>query len=90
MRAKYDKSPKSLMGRFWRWHINFCPGWKGYFKVLSFDEQNELRKKYNSKNIGIDIKNDKKRDSNLLCFSYLYYCRTICSYTAVTVRKSSD
>ena len=30
-RAKYDKNPKSLIGRFWRWHINFCPGWKGYF-----------------------------------------------------------
>ena len=35
------------MGRFWRWHINFCPGWKGYFKALSPDEQNEIRKKYN-------------------------------------------
>ena len=35
------------MGRFWRWHINFCPGWKGYFKSLSTDEQNEIRKKYN-------------------------------------------
>ncbi|MFA6728721.1 MAG: hypothetical protein WCS17_10975 [Prevotella sp.] len=28
MRKKYDTNPKSLMGRFWRWHINFCPGWK--------------------------------------------------------------
>ena len=35
------------MGRFWRWHINFCPGLKGYFKSLSPDEQNEIRKKYN-------------------------------------------
>lgn len=25
MRAKYEKSPRSLAGRFWRWHINFCP-----------------------------------------------------------------
>lgn len=46
MRAKYDKEPKSLMGRFWRWHINFCPGWKGYFKSLSPDGQNEVRKTY--------------------------------------------
>ncbi len=46
MRGKYDKSPKSLMGRFWRWHINFCPGWKKYFKSLSPDEQDEVRKKY--------------------------------------------
>ena len=27
-RASYDKNPKSLKGRFWRWHINFCPGLK--------------------------------------------------------------
>lgn len=46
MRAKYDKHPTSFIGRFWRWHINFCPGWKKYFKILSPDEQNELRKKY--------------------------------------------
>ena len=25
-RAHYDKKPKSALGRFWRWHINFCPG----------------------------------------------------------------
>ena len=27
LRGKYDKNPKSLGGRFWRFHINFCPGW---------------------------------------------------------------
>jgi hypothetical protein len=37
MRAKYDARPKSFAGRFWRWHINFCPGWKKY--MLSLDEQ---------------------------------------------------
>lgn len=31
LRAKYEKNPKSFMGKFWRWHINFCPGWKAYF-----------------------------------------------------------
>ena len=31
MRGKYDRNPKSLAGRVWRWHINFCPGWKNYF-----------------------------------------------------------
>lgn len=46
MRAKYDKSTTSFIGRFWRWHINFCPGWKKYFKSLSIEEQDELRKKY--------------------------------------------
>lgn len=47
MRAKYDKSPNSFFGRFWRWHINFCPGWKGYIKPLSLDKQDDVRKKYN-------------------------------------------
>jgi len=46
LRAKYDKDPKSFMGRFWRWHINFCPGWKAYFTSLSDAEKDELRKKY--------------------------------------------
>ena len=31
LRAHYDKNPKSMIGRFWRWHINFCPGFKAYF-----------------------------------------------------------
>ncbi len=35
LRANYEKNPKSFFGRFWRWHINFCPGWKGYFTSLS-------------------------------------------------------
>ncbi len=47
MRAKYDKNPRSLVGRFWRWHINFCPGWKGYFTNQSQERQTELRKQYN-------------------------------------------
>ena len=46
MRAKYEKNPKSLLGRLWRWHINFCLGWKTYFKSLSTQQQEELKKKY--------------------------------------------
>ncbi len=45
-RAHYDNNPNSLMGRFWRWHINFCPGWKGYFKSLPAERQAEMREKY--------------------------------------------
>lgn len=45
-RAHYEKNPKSLLGRFWRWHINFCPGWKAYFASLSAEKQKELRAKY--------------------------------------------
>lgn len=47
MRAKFEKNPQSFVGRFWRWHINFCPGWKAYFNSLSTEEKNEIRKKYN-------------------------------------------
>ena len=46
-RAKYDNSPNSLLGRFWRWHINFCPGWKGYMASVSEEEREALRAKYN-------------------------------------------
>jgi len=49
LRAKYDKNPKSLLGKFWRWHINFCPGWKSYFTSLSADEQQVLRDQYHFK-----------------------------------------
>lgn len=47
MRAKYDYDNKSFIGRFWRWHINFCPGWKAYFNSLTPEEQEKLRIKYN-------------------------------------------
>lgn len=49
IRAKYDKDPKSLIGRFWRWHINFCPGWKGYIKSLDEEEKQFLINKYQLK-----------------------------------------
>ena len=47
LRAQYDKNPNSLIGRFWRWQINFCPSWRGYFKSLPPEKQAELREKYN-------------------------------------------
>ncbi|WP_075589742.1 hypothetical protein [Labilibacter marinus] len=50
MRSKFDSKPKSLVGRFWRWHINFCPGWKAYFNDLDESSKQELRIKYNLKN----------------------------------------
>ena len=49
IRAKYDKNPKSLMGRFWRWHINFCPGWKSYMGSLNEKEKLFLKDKYQLK-----------------------------------------
>ena len=47
IRAKFEKNPRSLLGRFWRWHIDYCPGWKAYFISLDADEQQLLRNKYN-------------------------------------------
>jgi hypothetical protein len=47
LRKKYDNNPKSFLGRFWRWHINFCPGWKTYFKSLDEKEKLLLADKYN-------------------------------------------
>ena len=47
IRAHYDAKPKSLMGRFWRWHIYFCPGWKAFFTSQGEEKKAELREKYN-------------------------------------------
>jgi hypothetical protein len=46
-RAKYDQNRKSLLGRLWRWHINFCPGWKKYFTALPTAEKASIAGKYN-------------------------------------------
>lgn len=48
-RAKYDKNPKSLGGRIWRWHINWCPGWKAYINSLSEVDTTKLKEKYQIK-----------------------------------------
>ena len=49
IRAKYDNAPKSLIGRFWRWHIKFCPGWKKYLNSLDDSTKTALKEKYNLK-----------------------------------------
>jgi len=46
IRAKYDKNPKSLLGRLWRWHTGWCPGWKKYMKSLPDEERTALAEKY--------------------------------------------
>ena len=46
LRARYDRNPRSLIGRLWRWHINFCPGWKAYLKSLPPEERSRLEEKY--------------------------------------------
>jgi len=34
LRAKAEAKSKSLMGRLWKWHTGWCPGWKAYQESL--------------------------------------------------------
>ncbi len=45
-RAKYDRNTSSFLGKIWRWHANWCPGWKKYMYSLSDNERNEIALKY--------------------------------------------
>ena len=45
-RAKYDSNPKSFLGRLWRFHANWCPGWKAYMKSLPDKQRRRLAEKY--------------------------------------------
>ncbi len=45
-RARYDRAPQSLLGRLWRWHANWCPGWRRYMAALPPERRTELAKKY--------------------------------------------
>ena len=48
-RAKYDNGPKTILGRLWRWHAGWCPGWKQYMESLPDDQRIEIATKYNMK-----------------------------------------
>lgn len=45
-RAKYEQRPKSLLGRLWRWHANFCPGWRAYMTSLPAEERRAIVERY--------------------------------------------
>ncbi len=45
-RAKYDQNPRSILGRLWRWHTNWCPGWKSYIKNLPEDQRKRVLEQY--------------------------------------------
>jgi hypothetical protein len=34
-RKRYDKNPRSFLGRLWKWHTRWCPGWKRYVASLA-------------------------------------------------------
>ena len=46
-RARYERDPKSILGRIWRWHAGWCPGWRRYMQALSDQERSALARKYN-------------------------------------------
>jgi hypothetical protein len=46
MRARYDRNPKSIMGRIWKWHISWCPGWKAYLNSLPGGERARIMERY--------------------------------------------
>jgi len=46
MRAKYDRAPDSFLGRFWKWHTRFCPGWKSYLIAQTRETREELFRRY--------------------------------------------
>lgn len=45
-RARYDANPRSFLGRLWKWHTRWCPGWKHYLQTLSAQERMELIGRY--------------------------------------------
>ncbi|MEJ2642808.1 MAG: hypothetical protein P8010_24930 [Desulfosarcinaceae bacterium] len=49
LRGRYDKHPKSLLGRLWRWHANWCPGWRAYMRSLPPEEREAIAEKYKMK-----------------------------------------
>jgi len=45
-RARYDKNPASVLGKIWKWHTGWCPGWKSYLKSLPDERRLEVLQKY--------------------------------------------
>ena len=45
-RAKYDQNPRSILGRIWRWHAGWCPGWRTYMSSLPDEQRTALAEKY--------------------------------------------
>ncbi len=48
-RKTYDNRPDSLVGKLWRWHINWCPGFNRYLKSLPMEERQKVAENYNIK-----------------------------------------
>ena len=48
-RARYDSNPKSFLGRIWRWHAGWCPGFKKYITSLPDEQRIEMAQRYGLK-----------------------------------------
>ncbi|MCP1393032.1 MAG: hypothetical protein PHO60_10355 [Methanothrix sp.] len=35
IRRRAEKRPDTLIARIWKWHTDWCPGWKAYQKSLA-------------------------------------------------------
>ena len=53
MRRRYDENPRSLIGRFWRWHAGWCPGFRGYITSLPDEERREIAERYGLKKYSV-------------------------------------
>ena len=51
-RKKHDKNPRSIMGRIWKWHTRWCPGWKSYVNSLPDERRTELFERYQIRKFG--------------------------------------
>ena len=51
LRKKYDSKPESILGRIWKFHIKFCPGWKSYLKSRTPEEREMLFETYGFRKI---------------------------------------
>jgi hypothetical protein len=45
-REKYDRNPRSFLGRLWHWHAGWCPGFKSYLLSLPDAERKHLAETY--------------------------------------------
>lgn len=45
-RGKFDQNPRSILGRIWKWHTGWCPGWKAYLKSLPDDRRAAVLERY--------------------------------------------
>ncbi|HOJ67981.1 MAG TPA: hypothetical protein PKX28_04880 [Candidatus Hydrogenedentes bacterium] len=39
MRKRFERNPRSLLGRLWLWHTGWCPGWKRWLASLQPTER---------------------------------------------------